>query len=36
MLEHGVGAIPVVDPDSLGLLGVISYVDVLRVARPFL
>jgi CBS domain-containing protein len=36
MLEHGVGAIPVVDPDSLGLIGVISYVDVLRAARPFL
>jgi CBS domain-containing protein len=36
MLEHGVAALPVVDPDSLGLLGVISYVDVLRAARPFL
>lgn len=36
MLEHGVGAIPVVDPDSLGLVGVVSYADVLRAARPLL
>ena len=36
MLEHGVGVIPVIDPDNQGLLGAISYVDVLRAARPFL
>lgn len=30
MLEHRVGAIPVVDPGSGDLLGIVSYVDVLR------
>jgi CBS domain-containing protein len=33
MLEHRIGAIPVADPDSSQLLGIISYVDVLRAAR---
>lgn len=33
MLEHRVGAIVVVDPQSSKLLGIISYVDVLRAVR---
>lgn len=33
MLEYGVGALPVVDRPTGELLGMISYVDVLRVAR---
>lgn len=33
MLEAGVGAVPVVDEDSDALLGIISYVDVLRAMR---
>jgi acetoin utilization protein AcuB len=33
MLEHRVGALPVVDPASERLLGIVSYVDVLRGVR---
>lgn len=33
MLEAGVGAVPVVDDDSDALLGIVSYVDVLRAVR---
>jgi CBS-domain-containing membrane protein len=36
MIEHKVGALPVVEPDSLKLLGIVSYVDVLRAAREAL
>jgi acetoin utilization protein AcuB len=33
MIEHKVGAIPVVEPDSAQLVGIVSYVDALRAAR---
>ena len=33
MLEHRVGAVPVVHPDTGELMGIVSYVDVLRAAR---
>jgi acetoin utilization protein AcuB len=33
MLDHKVGAIPVVDPESDELVGIVSYVDVLRAAQ---
>jgi acetoin utilization protein AcuB len=33
MIEHRVGAIPVVKVDSEELIGIVSYVDVLRAAR---
>lgn len=33
MLEHRVGALPVVDVDGECLVGIVSYVDVLREAR---
>ena len=36
MLENRVGAIPVVEPDSGKLIGIVSYVDVLRAARDLL
>lgn len=36
MLEHKVGAVPVVEPGSAKLLGIVSYVDVLRAARDSL
>ncbi len=36
MLEHKIGAIPVVEADSLKLVGIVSYVDALRVARDLL
>lgn len=36
LIEHRIGAIPVVHPDSLKLLGIVSYIDVLRVAREAL
>ena len=34
MLDHKIGAIPVVEGDSLKVVGIISYIDVLRAARP--
>lgn len=36
MIEHKVGALPVVEADSMSLLGIVSYVDVLRAAREAL
>lgn len=33
MIEHRVGALPVVEPDSTKLVGIVSYVDALRAAR---
>jgi acetoin utilization protein AcuB len=33
MIEHRIGSLPVVAPGSLELLGIVSYVDVLRAAR---
>jgi acetoin utilization protein AcuB len=35
-LEYKVGAIPVVQPDTRELMGIISYVDVLRAVRDLL
>lgn len=34
MLEYGVGAVPVVDRHSEELVGIVSYVDILRALRP--
>lgn len=34
MLDHRIGAIPVVEGDGLRVVGIISYIDVLRAARP--
>lgn len=36
MVDHKVGAIPVVDPDSEELVGIVSYIDVLRVCRDLI
>jgi acetoin utilization protein AcuB len=36
MIEHKVGALPVVEADSMDLVGIVSYVDVLRAAREAL
>lgn len=36
MLEYGVGAVPVVDRHSEELVGIVSYVDVLRLVRESL
>lgn len=36
MLEHKIGAVPVVQSGSQELVGVVSYIDVLRVARDSL
>lgn len=36
ILEYGVGAVPVVDPRGDELVGILSYVDVLRYARQLL
>lgn len=33
MIEQKIGAVPVVEPGSLKLIGILSYVDVLRAAR---
>lgn len=33
MLENKIGAVPVVEPDSLKLVGIVSYVDVLAAVR---
>jgi acetoin utilization protein AcuB len=33
MIEYKIGAVPVVETDSLKLIGIVSYVDVLRAAR---
>lgn len=34
LLEHGIGAAPVVKTDSDDLVGIVSYVDILRALRP--
>jgi acetoin utilization protein AcuB len=36
MIEHRVGAVPVVDEHDAELVGIVSYVDALRVAREIL
>jgi acetoin utilization protein AcuB len=36
MLEHRIGAVPVVDDGSAELIGIVSYVDALRAAREAL
>lgn len=36
MLDHGIGAVPVIELDGSRLLGIVSYLDVLRVARDVL
>lgn len=36
MLEYGVGAVPVIDRERGDLLGIVSYVDLLRHARTLL
>jgi acetoin utilization protein AcuB len=36
MIEHRIGAIPVVDDGSAELIGIVSYVDALRAAREAL
>jgi acetoin utilization protein AcuB len=36
MLEYKIGALPVVEADSAELVGIISYIDALRAARPLL
>jgi acetoin utilization protein AcuB len=36
MIEHRVGAIPVVEDGSTELIGIVSYVDVLRATREML
>jgi acetoin utilization protein AcuB len=36
LLEHKVGAIPVVQPDTRAVVGIVSYIDVLRVVRDLL
>lgn len=33
MVDHKVGALPVVDEETEALLGIVSYIDVLRAAR---
>lgn len=33
MIEHHVSAVPIVDPESQKLVGIVSYVDVLRALR---
>jgi CBS domain-containing protein len=36
LLEEKIGALPVVHPDTLDVLGIVSYVDVLRALRDLL
>ncbi len=36
MIEWRIGAVPVVEPDSSKLVGIVSYVDALRAARDLL
>ncbi len=35
MIDHRIGAMPVVDPSTLDLVGIVSYVDVLREAEEY-
>jgi CBS domain-containing protein len=36
MIEHQIGAVPVVESGSTELVGIVSYVDALRAARELL
>lgn len=36
MIEYGVGALPVIDRHSEELVGIVSYVDILKAIRPSL
>jgi CBS domain-containing protein len=36
LLKEKIGAVPVLTPDTGELIGMVSYVDVLRAMRPFL
>jgi acetoin utilization protein AcuB len=36
LLEHRIGAIPVVHPDTRAVVGIVSYVDVLRAVQDSL
>ena len=36
LLEEKIGAVPVLAPDTGDLMGIVSYIDVLRAVRPFL
>jgi acetoin utilization protein AcuB len=36
MIEHRIGAVPVIDPSTSELVGIVSYVDALRAAREVL
>ena len=36
LLEHKIGAIPVVQPDSRAVVGIVSYIDVLRAVQDAL
>jgi CBS domain-containing protein len=36
MIEHKVGAVPVVDAETESLVGIVSYIDLLRAARALL
>ena len=36
LIEHKVGALPVVEPDSREIVGILSYIDVLRGLRDML
>jgi acetoin utilization protein AcuB len=35
VLEEKIGAVPVLAPDTGDLIGVVSYIDILRAVRPF-
>jgi acetoin utilization protein AcuB len=35
LLEEKIGAVPVLAPDTGELIGMVSYIDVLRAVRPF-
>jgi len=35
LLQEKIGAVPVLAPDTAELLGMVSYIDVLRAIRPF-
>jgi CBS domain-containing protein len=36
LLEHKIGAIPVVHPDTRAVVGIVSYIDVLRAVQDSL
>lgn len=35
MIDHKIGAVPVVQPSTGNLVGIVSYIDVIREAHPF-